>query len=351
MVEKRELEASVRTIINRNRNEALAADGLKGLAKDELSALVDVRIDQLGKLFFVRKGAPVDPKFITPLDRVDVEDIRDAGREGKRKRFLQLKNDPGYHGPLVLAEGDSWFEYPFAKDLINYAGEEYAVLSLARAGDTWSNVLDEDSDPEKKYSDGTPMGLMHTLRLPDAKPFQFVLLSVGGNDLIGQIANCVYDYDPNRPLDKYINHGGIGGFDAVMGLVASDYRSKTSDIVALGKSVILHTYDYPNPMENGQYIGYPLAHFRKIPGVGLMRRIVNQMIDLFHDELAKIAAASNGKVHLVDLRRTIGTDDYLNGPDPNFWKDEMHGNNQGFGLLWQRMDKDLKKIFAQPGIA
>jgi len=336
MSENRELEAKVRAIVHARR--------FSEPEKEELASLVDVRMDQFGHLLLVRKGAPVDFDLLRPSDTVGVLDVYDAGRAGKRRRFLELKNDPKYHGPIILAEGDSWFEYPFAKDLLNYAGLEYAVLSLARAGDTWNDIIDEDSEPEKKYSDGTPMGLLHTLRLPEPhRPFNYVMLSAGGNDLISQLRFCVY-YDPKWQKDDYIIHGGVGGFDAILGMVIADYKNKIDAIVGLGKSVILHTYDYPNPKSNGQYIGYQLERYCNFPkgAEGLMRRTVNRMIDFFHDALAKLA---KGNVHLINLRNTIGTDDYLNGPDDTLWKDEMHGNNEGFRRLWARMDKDLKKIF------
>lgn len=339
MSEHNDLDAKVREIINAKRAD--------GSYKEALSELVEARLDQFGNLIFVRKGAPTDFDQLRPTDRVNVLDIYDAGREGKRKRFLELKNDPHYHGPLILAEGDSWFEYPLAKDLLDNAGLEYAVLSLARAGDTWNNIIDEDSEPEKKYSDGTPMGLIHTLNLPDPRPFQYVMLSAGGNDLISQIRFCVYKFDPKRPEDDYIIHGGLGGFDSVLSQVIDHYHDTIKTIVGMGKSVILHTYDYPNPKANGQYIGYPLEHFCKFPAgsEALMRRTVNQMIDFFHDRLAQVAAAAGSKVHLINLRKTIGTDDYLNGPDDTLWKDEMHGNKEGFRRLWARMDNELKKIF------
>jgi hypothetical protein len=328
---------------------ALRTDRSQESRKTDLEALVEMRMDSFGNFFFVRKGAPIDLDLIQLADRVDVDDARDGSRQDKRQRYLKFRKDAAYKGPFILAEGDSWFEYPFATDLIDYAGKQYAVLSLAKAGDTWGQIIDQDSKPEKKYSDdGTSMGLRHTLAKPDVKPFTHVMLSVGGNDLIGQIRFCVHKFDLNRPEDDYIKHEGPGAFDSVLQLVLANYRSVIDDVTKLGLSVILHTYDYPNPKSGGQYIGFPLEDSCKFPkgSVQLMRRVVNQMINLFHDGLAEIANGSNGKVHLIDLRKTIGTDDIANGPDDNYWKDEMHGNNQGFKRLWQRMDQDLKKIFS-----
>ncbi|WIG49940.1 MAG: hypothetical protein OJF48_000857 [Afipia sp.] len=340
------LEDRVRKIIG---DETLSA-----AAKDEaLSNLIDIRIDQFGNFIFVRKGAPLDARDLTSFDRVNVTELRDRKRPAKRTRFLNKLNSP-YKGPIILAEGDSWFEYPWPNipDLIDRAGDKYAVLSLARAGDTWSDILDQDSNVglPKRYPDGTLMGLFHTLNEATPKLFQYVMISAGGNDLIGNLKDCVYDFDPNRPGDEYIRHKGDierPGFDDVLGAAIHRYREATSKVVAGGRPVILHTYDYPNPKLNGQYIGYQLKKFHKIEGEGLMRQILNQMIDLFYGGLKQIADASNGKIHLIDFRNTIGTDDYVAGPDDSLWNDEMHGNWAGFEKLWKKMDSELTPIFAK----
>ncbi|CAN5446185.1 hypothetical protein BH10PSE11_BH10PSE11_17160 [soil metagenome] len=339
------LEDRVRKIIGDDRLDASAKD-------QALAALIDTRIDQFGNFIFVRKGAPLDARDLTPFDRVNVLELRDRKRPAKRAKFLdKLNAHPPYSGPIILAEGDSWFEYPWFNipDLLDRAGDKYAVLSLARAGDTWSDILDQDSNPPRTYPDGSLMGLFHTLAAPAPRPFQYVMLSVGGNDLVGSLIDCVYDFDINRPGDEYIKHTGSNGrpgFDDVLGAALYRYREATSKLVAAGQHVILHNYDYPNPVQNGQYIGYQLKKYHQIDGEGLMRQILNQMIDLFHDGLKKIADTSN-QIHLIDFRNTIGTDDYVAGPDQTLWNDEMHGNAAGFKKLWTKMDDELAKIFAQ----
>jgi hypothetical protein len=335
-------EETVRSILSSGRSEEVQGT--------EIAALIEMRMDSFGNFFFVRKGAPIDLSLIRASDRVHIDELSDIKRVKKLDRYLAHKTDKNYPGPLILAEGDSWFEYFWAKDMIEYAGVKYAILSLARGGDTWAEIINQDSDPEKRYpeKDHTLMGLRHNLQQMDKKrPFNYVMLSAGGNDLIGQIRFCVHRYDPDRSLDDYLIRGNGVGFDAVLGLAMKHYKSAADYITGLGISVILHTYDYPNPMSGGQYIGSPLENYCHFPqgSVGLMRRVVNQMINLFHDGLADIAKQLKGKVHLIDLRKTIGTDDVANGPDIRFWYDEMHGNKFGAEKLWLRMDKDLTKIF------
>lgn len=333
MSRKRELDATIRSIIS------------SGTDPDDtgrkLSELIDIRVDDFGEWFFVRKGAPIDRSRFSSQDRIDVKDLYDWKRPQKRARFLQLKGAHNYKGPRIIAEGDSWMEYPVNSDLIDWLGKDFAILSLARAGDTWPNIIDEDGEPPKHYSDGSLMGLLHTLRQPDPKPFQIVMLSVGGNDMIGEIVSCVHPYDPARPTDQYINHAN---FDLIMNEVIYYYTNAIKEILLLGKKIILHSYDYPNPAEEGQYIGHKLKHERNFPGVGLMREVVNQMIDAFYDRLAAMAAVSGGNVHLVNLRETIGTTDILNGPDPLMWADEMHGTRDGFRKLALKIEAKIREI-------
>jgi hypothetical protein len=58
------------------------------------------------------------------------------------------------------------------------------------------------SQEGQRYNDGTPMGLFETIK--NEKP-QIVLLSVGGNEIVGNIEQYVYPYDKDRPRDKYID--------------------------------------------------------------------------------------------------------------------------------------------------
>jgi hypothetical protein len=332
----RDLEDRIRSIIGESLQEKVA-DADIGARERALSELVEIRPDRAGNFFFVRKGAPKDAELISSSDRVVVDGLYDWKRARKRRRYLQLKADTTYTRPIMVAEGDSWFEHPLYPDMLDWAGKEFAVLSLAKAGDTWSDMIDQDTDPPKHYpDDGSLMGLTHVVAEENktSRPPKTVLLSAGGNDLIGQIAQCVYPYDPARSEDDYINHTE---FDKILSQVVTDYRAKSAEVIRMGKIVLVHSYDYPNPQDNGQFIGFPLKKYRNIPGVGLMRRIVNQMIDLFSNELITLARNSNDKIHFINLRETIGTRDIFNGPDQRLWSDEMHGNQFGYELLWKKL--------------
>ena len=62
----------------------------------------------------------------------------------QQKRLAQKRLNSGIFSKelMILAEGDSWFDYPFKKDVADYLIQKgYAVHSLARRGDTLENML------------------------------------------------------------------------------------------------------------------------------------------------------------------------------------------------------------------
>ena len=64
-------------------------------------------------------------------------------RLSRRNKFQKIIAS-GYDGPIVISEGDSWFQYPvFLKDVIDHLYENYAILSLGAAGDLLKNMADK----------------------------------------------------------------------------------------------------------------------------------------------------------------------------------------------------------------
>jgi hypothetical protein len=336
---KRALEAEVREIINSNRSDEEK--------EGELAQLIEPRIDESGGYFFVRKTASRGRRGVLPSERVDVVEVLDYKRVGKRDRYLALASSNTYTGPFFLAEGDSWFEYFWAKDMIQWMGGKYAVLSLARNGDTWNDIISQDVDPPRLYPDETPMGLLHTLDSNATVPVpSIVMISAGGNDLINRLVDCVHDFDKDRDPDDYIDHSG---FDSIINYVQYDCTQKAKQLEQRHCKLVLHGYDYPNVKDGGMYIGWKLEHICGFPAgsTALMRRVMNRMIDEFAKAIEAVANA-HSNAHFVDFRGVIGTKDWLNGPDTRYWQDEMHGNAFGSKKLWQHLDDKLDAVIAHP---
>ena len=61
-------------------------------------------------------------------------------REGRYRKKLDL----GYNGPIIVSEGDSWFQYPVRlKDTIDHLMDTYAIYSLGAAGDLLQRMADK----------------------------------------------------------------------------------------------------------------------------------------------------------------------------------------------------------------
>ena len=93
------------------------------------------------------QGAAFDPVVEINTDTVHVPDTAEGRsrsalilnganwleRNGRQSRFYRLLSKGNYTGPVIVEEGDSWFQYPFKLwDVIDVLMEKYA-----RAGTRW----------------------------------------------------------------------------------------------------------------------------------------------------------------------------------------------------------------------
>ncbi|MBY0426555.1 MAG: hypothetical protein K2Q22_13020, partial [Cytophagales bacterium] len=152
--------------------------------------------------------------------------------ENRKKTFykkMQSKFRLNPNNKVILAEGDSWFQFPvFIKDVLDWLNdrEDYAIDSIAYAGDWLANMLYEG-----KY--------ITALQQLDPDVF---LISGGGNDLVtdGRLASFVKTNSPllqsesqsiiassNSKNDKFRELGKLylnDDFHAFMNLLYLQYR-------------------------------------------------------------------------------------------------------------------------------
>ncbi len=331
--EKIGIEREVSSLIARSDED----DDLRKIER-AIGGLIEPRRAPNGRILFVPRGTAKDRRSETE-NYLSVRGIMDWKRKAKRRRYLEKKKDPHYKGPLILGEGDSWLEYPCNKDNGEWIGEDFAFLSLAKAGDTWADIINDENG---MYDDGTPMGLFKTVEIE--KP-HIVILSIGGNDVVEKIEQYVMPYAADREPEDYINDD----FELILNFIEYNYRACIKRLISMGCHVLIHSYDYPDPRaqsDGGQWLGGPLEIERGIPGPTLWRGIINSMLTRVHSRLRNIPddSAFGGKVTLVELFNTIGSDDADAGPDRNLWTDEMHGTGVGFGMIAQRFKEEIYKI-------
>jgi hypothetical protein len=183
----------------------MAKDELPKITVDELSRKVadlSVPEEELAKYFEVDEDASTPTRPVLRLNPDTVEIPPPSDPEGRARsaqllnsanfiarlrreaRFQQMVSSGSYQGPLLAAEGDSWFQFPFVlKDVIDWTFERYAVYCRSEAGDTLDNMV-----RRAEYLDAL-----------ERTGGRVLLLSGGGNDMVAgvNIAEHLNAFDPS----------------------------------------------------------------------------------------------------------------------------------------------------------
>ncbi|MCE5245082.1 MAG: caspase family protein [Syntrophobacteraceae bacterium] len=244
-----------------------------------------------------------------------------ANRISRTRRLIKFECmiAGDYTGPVIVSEGDSWFQYPILlDDTIDHLYDHgLAIRSLDAAGDTLENML-----AEHEYMDA----ILET----GASIF---LLSAGGNDALGggNLRNHLRDYDPALSPAAYL----LPSFGALMDHTIAMYERVLREVETLkGLVTIFHGYDYAIP-NSGQWLGKPMAS-RGIVAPQLQRAISRQMIDAFNDRLSLLAIRFGDRVVRVDARGAVGD-------AVQEWHDELHPTNEGYGRVAARFSDAIGK--------
>lgn len=297
------------------------------------------------------------PELVADPDRVEMsEDELEAEnamrignmlarwRRNRRVEKALRREDPR---PLLIAEGDSWFQFPLLiKEVVDHLGKDYLCWCVSAAGDTARNMV--FGSPE----------YMDALRRHKGKVAGF-LFSAAGNDIIGEDEGAS-DRTPalikilkhsarassRQPAD-YIDFGVLGeklaflrkAYEKVIFDIRNDPAFKTLPI-------FIHGYDVPfpypweadkrNPLwaDKDQWLGRAFKH-HGIDDSGLRRNILKLLIDALYDMFGNLAGdpAQTG-IYVVDCRKAM--------PKVTDWADEIHGTNEGFGKVAKRFAEAIE---------
>ncbi len=302
---------------------------------------IDISDEELAQ-YFIEDESSTDA--FNPSVALNPKLVEDDGLEGafvlnsfnsicrwrrNRKYKRRIKN---WNGVRVVAEGDSWFQYPFIlKDtidqLIDLDNFQYAIYGLSEAGDLLSNIVREDEISEA---------------IEEQNPDVF-LISAGGNDMVGndRLATMVHVFDDDREAINYPNVKFTEFLDGLEHLYRKLFNRILSNKPHL--KIIFHGYDNVIP-QNGSWLGKPLVK-QKITNKTLQHKILIEIIKRFNDRLKEIANDYAGSVYHVDCRDLIGT--------KSKWHDELHPKNEGYYNVAKQFDETIKlalkeKIPSQP---
>lgn len=299
-------------------------------------------------------SGPFNPLIVPDPASVDMGDAESAFDTGiamewangiarwrRHQRFNdRLKRD---RLPVVVSEGDSWFQFPILiRDVVDALDEDHLVWSLDAAGDTADNMVNRR--PE----------YLKALREQKANGVQAFIFSAAGNDVIGQDANgqsvlqgLIKPFRAGEDPSRHIDHANLA---RVLTFLEKAYRKVVRTIRAdqdfAGLPIVVHAYDYSLP---GGHPGDPRQPFwaaqdkwlgRVLRAKGIadeqfQRDIVRILIDATYDMLAAVAGDSaQTHVHVVDVRGTL--------PRVSDWADEIHATDAGFARVADRFRATLR---------
>jgi hypothetical protein len=164
-------------------------------------------------------------------------------------RAIDALNSPTDQVRLV-AEGDSWFDYPCMKEIIDWIeARKFAVYRSDAPGRLLKTMVQE-----KVY-----------LRHLNDNSVRATLLSGGGNDLINwkrtskDVPSPIFksangSKNPEDYLDQSELNAALGSIAEMLGQFASDILKKRPNL-----SIITHCYDWFVPQTSGPWGAWPGA--------------------------------------------------------------------------------------------
>jgi GDSL-like Lipase/Acylhydrolase family len=231
---------------------------------------------------------------------------------------------------LLMAEGDSWFDYPFV-DILKVLDDDYGydVEDVAHKGDRIEDMAYDGGqvdDFTRKLEKLATRG-----KVPKA-----ILLSGGGNDVAGREFGMLLDHAGSATAG--LNENVLVG--VIDKRIYAAYMTVIGRVTALCQQyfakklpILVHTYDYPVP--DGRGILFNLFGPWLQPGfnskgfydLARLKALAKALIDRFGNTVKAVASdPGNPHVRFVELRDTLTT-----GPNYKVWWDnELHPTRKGF---------------------
>jgi lysophospholipase L1-like esterase len=261
-------------------------------------------------------------------------------------KLIRAVGGPASAGVLV-AEGDSWFDYPL-NDVLRLLEDHhgYEVESVAHKGDRVEEMayglgqLEEFTRRLEK--------LLRRNVIPKA-----VLLSGGGNDVAGPEFGMLINHarSPVAGLNQQILDGVISErIQAAYITILSAITRLCEQRLNLRIPILIHGYDYPVPDGRGFLGGWwflpgpwlePGFREKGYDALAVRIALAKQLIDRFNTMLQSVAGLSDfPHVKYIDLRNTLSVGkDYKKD-----WANELHPTPAGFERVTDRFATELAAL-------
>jgi hypothetical protein len=260
-----------------------------------------------------------------------------AARARRRRAPGAAAPAPG--GPLrILAEGDSWFDYPvpfFGGGLVPRLEQRLGVpiLNLAKAGDESRYMLGVEQRQliAQQFRNGAP----------DGNPWELMLFSGGGNDIVADpLALWLRDFSAGVPPAQLLNGPR---FASALALVRAAYEDliEIRNLLSPQTHLVFHAYDFVLPDGRGIcHLGpwlKPAFDLRGFPGdLVASGQVVREMLQQFAAMLG--ALATQPRVTFINAQGTLA-------PVKASWHNEMHPSKGGFNQIANIFHAGIKALF------
>lgn len=294
-----------------------------------------------------RRAKVVAAAALPPRSRAKSSGPSAARKKTAKKVVAKSGGAPSGSRGVLVAEGDSWFDYPFY-DVLQKLDDEFGwdIENVAHRGDSVESMA---------YDGGQLDDFVRAIErvarrgnVPHA-----ILMSGGGNDVAGDgfamllnhRSSPVYGFNP-AVIDGVIQTRIRVAYTTMLSAVTAACQS----LLGAPVPILLHGYDYPVPDGRGFLGGWGLLPgpwfepgFREKGYDNLDERvtIARDLIDRFYTMLAAVVAMpAFAHVQLVDLRNTLSTD-LVNDRYKAWWGNELHPTQQGFSKVAGLFDARL----------
>ena len=257
-----------------------------------------------------------------------------------RSRRLALFNERianKFAKPIIMAEGDSWFQYPIKlKDVIDWLVKDYNVYCTSGAGD-------ELRDIAKKIEFVDLWKNLTRHRKLDVKA---LLFSAGGNDIAAKhFPNLILKYQNGLPAKSSLHPTNwlakkkeiTAGYQQLIDAIRLQQKVDDDDLLNPKIPILIHGYDYANPLPKQPFSVWPLDGWlgepmrqRGYPDGQIQKDLVHEIIEQMNTDLARLATVNRG-VHFIDNRNLV----------KNRWFDELHPKDSGFRDVAKKFQAQL----------
>jgi hypothetical protein len=248
-------------------------------------------------------------------------------------------SDPNVNESLILAEGDSWFTIagiPTSNLLFSFRFTKMTmIVNCAMPGDTIKHM----SQIERNHNFRSALS-------PNGYPWDLILLSGGGNDLIDAVGDILLSRSKRgaKAMNKPKAYCDNEKLSKVITDIQNSYyrlvKLRDSDgSLAKNKPIVVHTYDYATPRNSPtRFFSVPMLGpwlYNAVINAEIPRKDWIKLSKYLIDQLAKgiLALESDNKLnnfHVVDTRKTMRMAALGTTGDNGDWLNEIHPNSDGY---------------------